>query len=55
MTMTGFGMRRSPASAASANKPSNDIGARDGKTVQLVCLSLILAVIALALRIASVL
>ncbi len=55
MTITDVGMRRSPASAVSASKLSPDTGTRDGKTVQLVCLSLILAVTALALRIASVL
>jgi len=53
--MTGVGMRRFPALAAPASKPSADAGTRDGKTVQLVCLSLILALTALALRIASVL
>ena len=51
--MTGVGMRRSPISAA--NKVSADAATREGKTVQLVCLSLILALTALALRIASVL
>jgi hypothetical protein len=53
--MTGIDMRRSPAMAAFANKLSADPSARERKTVQLVCLSLILAVTALALRIASVL
>jgi hypothetical protein len=46
-------MRRSPTSAASnlsANAPT-----RDGKAVQLVCLSLMLALVFLALRIASIL
>jgi hypothetical protein len=53
--MMGIGMRRSPTSAASASELSADTGTRDGKTVQLVCLSLILAVLVLALRIASTL
>jgi hypothetical protein len=51
--MTGVGMRRFPALAASVKKLSPDEGTRDGKAVQLVCLSLILAVTVLALRIAS--
>jgi hypothetical protein len=55
MTMMGIGMRRSPASAASAGRLSAETGTRDGKVVQLVCLSLILAVLVLALRIASTL
>ncbi len=37
-----------------ASKPSGDAGTRESKTVQLVCLSLILALAVLALRIASV-
>jgi hypothetical protein len=45
-------MRRPPAQAASVGKLS-PAATRDGKTVQLVCLSLILAVAVLTLRIAS--
>jgi len=48
-------MRRSPALAASVNKLSSAASTRDGKTVQLVCLSLVLAVAVLGLRIASIL
>ena len=48
-------MRRSPALAVSASKRTTDTSARDGRSVQLVCLSLALAVVVLALRIASTL
>jgi hypothetical protein len=51
--MMSIGMRRPPAQAASVGKLSPAAGTRDGKTVQLVCLSLILAVAVLTLRIAS--
>ena len=50
-----IGMRRSSALATQASKPSPAASTRDGKTVQLVCLSLVLAVTVLGLRIASVL
>jgi hypothetical protein len=53
--MMSIGMRRSRALAASASKPSFAASTRDGKTVQLVCLSLVLAVVVLGLRIASTL
>jgi hypothetical protein len=46
-------MRRSPVSAALVSKLSFAASTRDGKTMQLVCLSLILAVVVLTLRIAS--
>jgi hypothetical protein len=51
--MMGVGMRRSPTLAA--GNLSANASTRDGKTVQLVCLSLILALAVLALRIASIL
>jgi len=46
-------MRRSPALAAS--KLAAGVSTRNSKTVQLVCLSLVLALTVLALRIASIL
>jgi len=46
-------MHRHPALAASNH--STNAAVRDSKTVQLVCLSLILALTVLALRIASIL
>jgi hypothetical protein len=51
--MTGVEMHRSSTSAA--GNISDNAPTRDGKTVQLVCLSLILAIAVLALRIASIL
>jgi hypothetical protein len=48
-------LRRSPASAASVGKLSASAGTRDGRTVQLVCLSLTVAVAMLAWRIVSIL
>jgi hypothetical protein len=48
-------MRRSRAVVAPVNQLSAAAGTRDGKTLQLVCLSLVLAVTVLGLRIASVL
>jgi hypothetical protein len=47
-------MYRPSVSTASAGKVP-DASTRNGKTVQLVCLSLVLAVAVLALRIASIL
>jgi len=47
-------MRRSSAQISSSKLSANVI-TRDGKALQLVCLSLILAVAVLTLRIASVL
>jgi hypothetical protein len=53
--MMRVAMRRSPALTVPDSKRATDTSARDGRSVQLVCLSLALAVVALALRIASIL
>jgi hypothetical protein len=53
--MMSIGMRRPPALTASVSKVDPAASTRDDKTVQLVCLSLALAVAVLGLRIASVL
>jgi hypothetical protein len=47
-------MRKSDAALVAANKTSMPAGARGDAPVELVCLALVLALLALAFRIASI-